>query len=191
MQQNYEMFCKRQSSWDPVRTRHIYCTGLAIGPCRHFWYQFLDRILPGRTLRIVGKKVLLDQVVFSPVNIGLFLVILGWLEGEQVKTVVKELQEKGGQLLKAEWIIWPPAQLVNFFFLPTKYRVLYDNTVSLGFDYYYSYVKFRKDGDKQKEEHVNDILPVGHTFIGISCAQQRLLRKHLKDTRKCMNDFVA
>ena len=32
-------------------------------------------------------------------------------------------------------------QFVNFYFLPTRYRVAFDNVVSLGFDTYTSHVK--------------------------------------------------
>ncbi len=41
----------------------------------------------------------------------------------------------------AEWVIWPPAQFVNFWLLPTRFRVLFDNAVSLGYDVYTSHVK--------------------------------------------------
>jgi len=47
----------------------------------------------------------------------------------------------GTQLYIAEWFIWPPAQFVNFYFLPTRLRVIYDNTISLGYDMYTSHVK--------------------------------------------------
>lgn len=36
--------------------------------------------------------------------------------------------------------VWPVAQFVQFQFLPHRYRVLYDNTISLGYDVYTSYV---------------------------------------------------
>ena len=42
----------------------------------------------------------------------------------------------------AEWFIWPPAQFVNFYFLPTRFRVIYDNGISLGYDMYTSHVKY-------------------------------------------------
>ena len=47
----------------------------------------------------------------------------------------------GTQLYLAEWFIWPPAQFVNFYFLPTRFRVIYDNAISLGYDMYTSHVK--------------------------------------------------
>ena len=149
LQQNYEIFKKRQKSWDQGRTKHVALTGLMIGPTCHFWYHFLDRFLPGRTIQIVLKKVLIDQVVFSPINISMFLMTIGYLNGANSSVLIKDLREKGLDLLKAEWIVWPPAQLVNFLFLPTKYRVLYDNSVSLGFDCYYSSVAFRKDDPEE------------------------------------------
>ena len=69
---------------------------------------------------------------------------MGFQEGMKSTDIVKDLKEKGSDLLVAEWIVWPPAQMINFLLLPTRYRVLYDNSVSLGFDYYYSYVMYRK-----------------------------------------------
>ncbi len=98
------------------------------------------------------KKILVDQVIFSPVNISMFLVIMGWQEGMKTKEIVEDLKDKGKDLLVAEWIIWPPAQMINFFLLPTRFRVLYDNTISLGFDYYYSYVKYRKDKETKNTD---------------------------------------
>ena len=152
IQQRYEILCKRQSHWDPQRTKRISVTNLFIGPTCHFWYLILDALFPGRKVGMILKKILLDQIIFSPVNISMFLVIMGLQEEMTGKEIIKDLKEKGKDLLVAEWIVWPPAQLINFFFLPTKYRVLYDNAVSLGFDYYYSYVKFRKGKEDTAED---------------------------------------
>ena len=152
MQQRYEILCKRQTHWDPRRTRRILVTNLFVGPTCHYWYLLLDAVLPGRTAMTVMKKILVDQVIFSPVNISMFLVIMGWQEGMKTKEIVEDLKDKGKDLLVAEWIIWPPAQMINFFLLPTRFRVLYDNTISLGFDYYYSYVKYRKDKETKNTD---------------------------------------
>ena len=54
---------------------------------------------------------------------------------------IKDTKELGTQLWISEWFIWPPAQFVNFYFLPTKYRVVYDNLVSLFYDWYTSHLK--------------------------------------------------
>ncbi|KAI0217284.1 Mpv17-like protein 2, partial [Lamellibrachia satsuma] len=145
LQQYYEKVQKRQKHWDPVRTSHVCWTGAVIGPMCHFWYRYLEDILPGRTITPVLKKLFLDQVVFTPVYISVFLVMLGCLERATFSEMKRDLLHKGVVLLKADWMIWPPAQLVNFCLLPVQYRVLYDNTISLGFDCYYSHVKYRTD----------------------------------------------
>lgn len=55
-----------------------------------------------------------------------------------------ELCEKGFEnIYIAEWFIWPPAQLINFALVPLRYRILFDNIISLGFDIYSPYVKYK------------------------------------------------
>ncbi len=156
MQQKYEVICDRQNQWNPFRTKKIFISGLFIGPTCHYWYLLLDRIFPGRKVAVVMKKILIDQIVFSPVNISMFLVIMGYLEGMNGKQILQDMKEKGLTLLKAEWIVWPPAQMINFFFLPTRFRVLYDNTVSLGFDVYYSYVMYRMGKEEKSEDEESE-----------------------------------
>lgn len=85
--------------------------------------------------------MLLDQIICSPVTIGTLFVTLAILEESSAKEFLDELRCKSWRLYLAEWVIWPPAQLFNFFCLPLKYRVLYDNCVSMCYDVYTSYVK--------------------------------------------------
>jgi protein Mpv17 len=58
-----------------------------------------------------------------------------------VSEVIQEMKIKAWRLYAAEWVVWPPAQIINFYILPTRFRVLYDNTISLGYDVYTSRVK--------------------------------------------------
>ena len=60
----------------------------------------------------------------------------------------------GTQLYLAEWFIWPPAQFVNFYFLPTRYRVIYDNVISFGYDMYTSHVKNSKSGSWENRKSI-------------------------------------
>ena len=106
--------------------------------------MLLDRRLPGRSLVVVLKKLLVDQLLFSPVCLTVFFLSLGLFQGGDWTSFVSDVRHKGWQLYAAEWLVWPPAQLVNFYLLPTKFRVLYDNSISLMFDIYTSHVCYDK-----------------------------------------------
>lgn len=90
----------------------------------------------------------------------MFFATLGVMRRETLDETMEEIKHKFIRLYKAEWIgklfvirllrssklftfsstVWPVAQFVQFQFLPHRYRVLYDNTISLGYDVYTSYV---------------------------------------------------
>jgi len=115
--------------------------GLTSGFMCHFWYNYLDRILPGKGIKVVMKKIISDQILFSPICIWSCLSVACFINGLDKERSFKEIMSKGTKLYIAEWVIWPPAQFVNFYFLPTRYRVLYDNTISLLYDTYTSHVQ--------------------------------------------------
>jgi protein Mpv17 len=82
---------------------------------------------------MVVKKVLVDQVVASPIVIAMFFATLGVMRQESLDETMEEIKHKFLRLYKAEWIVWPTAQVINFWILPNRFRVLYDNTISLGY----------------------------------------------------------
>lgn len=144
IEQRYEILTGDLQKWNPVRTRHMSTSGVTVGVLCHFWYKFLDSRITGHTLKMVFKKIIIDQFVGSPLCISTFFITLAALEGATLAEFTEEVKQKAWRLYLAEWIIWPPAQFINFYFLPTKFRVLYDNIISLGYDVYTSYVKHDK-----------------------------------------------
>lgn len=153
MQQHYQAIKKPKApDWDKRRTTHMALAGFVIGPFAHYWYVFLDRLLPGRTARTMVKKVLLDQLVCSPAYLMLLMVSLGVLEGQTLSQLKTEIKNKGAVLYLGEWVVWPPAQVVNFYFLPLKYRVVYDNSICLLYDIFWSYVWYDMDNYDSKRE---------------------------------------
>lgn len=141
---NHNPFCVFQGDWDRwsfIRTRNMAISGMSISILCHYWYKFLDASMTGRTIATVLKKVIVDQLICSPLCISMFFITLAVLENSSFTELKDEMRKKAHKLYIAEWIIWPPAQVINFYFLPTRYRVLYDNTISLGYDVYTSRVK--------------------------------------------------
>ncbi|KAG4073738.1 hypothetical protein HA402_000962 [Bradysia odoriphaga] len=144
LEQQYELFTNELDEYSGKRTVHMAMSGSTVGVICHYWYKFLDKRMPGRSLSIVLKKVFWDQMICSPVVISTFFLTLGVLEQSSREEVVAEIKSKAWKLYAAEWVVWPPAQVINFYLLPNKYRVLYDNTISLGYDVYTSKVKHGK-----------------------------------------------
>lgn len=60
--------------YDTGRGIRMTTTAVVAGPPYYFWYRMLDRRFPGRTGKIILKKVLLDQTVLSPIMIVAFYV---------------------------------------------------------------------------------------------------------------------
>ncbi|XP_075979040.1 mpv17-like protein 2 [Anticarsia gemmatalis] len=144
LEQGYEIYTGEENKFDAKRTVHMGCSGAAVGILCHHWYKILDRFIIGRTVDMVAKKLALDQLVFSPIMIVTFFGSVALFEENPMENFKEEVRDKFITLYRAEWMVWPPAQIINFFFLPTRYRVLYDNTISLGYDIYTSQVKHSK-----------------------------------------------
>lgn len=121
-------------------------------------YNLLDRRIPGHTFQVALKKLLVDQLLFSPVCLTVFFLSLGLFKGGDWEEFFSDLRQKGWRLYAAEWLVWPPAQLVNFYLLPTRFRVLFDNTVSLLFDVYTSHICY--DAKFEEEENVSKMMGV-------------------------------
>ncbi|KOB70734.1 Mpv17-like protein 2 [Operophtera brumata] len=141
IEQQYEIYTGYLEKYDIPRTVHMGCSGASIGVLCHYWYKILDKFIIGKSLDMVAKKLLLDQLIFSPIMIVTFFGSVALFEDNPYENFKEEVADKFVTLYRAEWMVWPPAQVVNFYFLPTKYRVLYDNTISLGYDIYTSQVK--------------------------------------------------
>lgn len=118
------------------------CTNLdfsaVFGPAATTWYKFLAKNVnlksPNGTIL---ARVALDQGVFAPVFIGVFLSSMATLEGNPVK---EKLDKNYKTALTSNYMLWPFVQAVNFKVVPLEHRVLFVNVISIGWNCYLSYL---------------------------------------------------
>lgn len=86
-------------------------------------------MFPGRPNVELISRVALDQLVFAPIAIGVFLSTMATLEGGSPQA---KLESTYTTALTKNWMLWPWVQLANFKFVPLHHRVLTANIVSIG-----------------------------------------------------------
>lgn len=86
-------------------------------------------MIPRSPNRELLARVGLDQLLFTPTNLALFLSSMALMEGGSPR---EKLSTTYLGALQSNWMIWPAVQVVNFKFVPLQHRVLLVNFVSLG-----------------------------------------------------------
>ncbi|KAH9893005.1 hypothetical protein F4778DRAFT_304468 [Xylariomycetidae sp. FL2044] len=122
-----------------ARTGRMFLYGGAVfGPAATTWYKILSRsvVLRNKNAETVAR-VACDQLIFAPTFIGIFLSSMAVMEGGSPK---EKLRKSYLPALKANYMLWPAAQMVNFKVVPLEHRVLFVNLLSIGWNCYLSMV---------------------------------------------------
>lgn len=128
--------------FDALRCLRLSLYGLLIdGPAGHWWYRVLDsRVVPESptSTRAVLLKTAADQVLWAPVMTCVFFAFLKLLEGHP-EQVFPTIQNMLVRTVVANYVLWPLAHYLNFKFVPSEHRVLYNNVVSVAWNAYLSW----------------------------------------------------
>ncbi|XP_064110616.1 peroxisomal membrane protein 2-like [Macrobrachium nipponense] len=101
------------------------------GPLAHYFYKFLEKVVPPTSKGASLKRLLLDRLGFAPLLLLLSLYVLSRMEGKSHLTCQKELQMKYWTALKMNWKVWTPIQFINVNYVPQEYRVLFANFIAI------------------------------------------------------------
>ena len=138
------------STWDKARTGRFGLLGcVLVAPLIHYWYGFLARTIPGTDVASIAKRVFLDQFVYTPPFIPLWLTSLWTLEsltgdnhsdtpfGQRIVDIFPDIYV-------ANLTLWLPVMAFNFKFVAPKYQVLFSNVVALVWNTYLSFSTSRE-----------------------------------------------
>ena len=113
--------------------------GLFHGAPRHYFYVYLDRYIPGRTISCAVKKIFFDQTVISPFVDSTFLYGISIMESQTPAQAWRGLQDKFLKVYLCDCLLWPPVQMLNFTLVPLRFRVLFVNVMNLAWNTILSY----------------------------------------------------
>ncbi|CAN7938859.1 unnamed protein product [Ixodes hexagonus] len=125
---------ERRETLDGGRAARFLLLGAGlVGPTIRAWYVLLERALGGRR---VLAKLLLDQLIFSPVFVAAFLTSLGFLQRRSWPDTQRMLRADYLAILTTGYMLWPAAQLVNFRLVALHYRLPFASGVGLVWNTY-------------------------------------------------------
>ncbi|KAI8429023.1 hypothetical protein MSG28_007599 [Choristoneura fumiferana] len=127
--------------YDWQRCERMFFVGTLMGPLHHFYYVYLDKLMPRADAKTAIKKIICDQTFASPATIIFFFYGMGLMEKKSPEQSTEELRQKFLYVYMGDCLFWPPVQFFNFYYLPTQYRVLYINAATLFFNIFLSFMK--------------------------------------------------
>lgn len=137
-------------NWRRVASTSLFGFGF-VGPVGHFWYEGLDIFMRKRvqlqpkSLKFVAYKVLLDGIIFGPLDLFVFFTYMGFSAGKDIHQVRDDVKRDFLPALAIEGGIWPILQVANFRFVPVRYQLLYVNLFCLLDSCFLSWVEQQKD----------------------------------------------
>lgn len=121
-----------------------WITTILQGPLLSVWYRLLHNYVGSGGKSVALKKVALDQICFAPVCLAGFLVCVDTLQRKSFDDTKKSFRDKYPDILIANYKLWPAVQLINFYFVPLHFQVLYAQMVAL---FWNTYICFKTRPD--------------------------------------------
>jgi protein Mpv17 len=127
--------------FDFERLTRFMAYGFCMAPVQFKWFKFLERIFPITKTSAFGpamKRVVFDQFIFAPVGIGVFFTAMTVAEGGGRRAVSNKLRDMYIPTLKANFLVWPAVQIVNFRLMPVQFQLPFVSTIGIAWTAYLS-----------------------------------------------------
>ncbi|KAI9784541.1 MAG: hypothetical protein M1816_000807 [Peltula sp. TS41687] len=127
--------------FDFERLTRFMSYGFMMAPVQFKWFQFLSRAFPitkAAGLTAAFKRVAMDQLIMAPAGLACFFTFMTVAEGGGKRAVARKFQDVYVPALKANYVIWPTVQLLNFRVVPLQFQLPLVSTISIAWTAYLS-----------------------------------------------------
>lgn len=99
------------------------------GSIPHYFYSFLDHIVPDEASFAIAKRLFFERLIYSPLYQAFALYMLARLEGKNHETAIQQLRGLYWTVLTSSWKYLTILQLLNVSIVPPMLRVLVVNLI--------------------------------------------------------------
>ena len=91
------------------------------------------------------QRVAMDQLLFAPIGLSAFFTFMTLAEGGRKKHVVKKFQDIYVPTLRANYILWPGVQMLNFRVMPIQFQIPFVSVFGVAWTAYLSLTNSNED----------------------------------------------
>ena len=122
-----------------------------MAPLQFLWFGRLTKWFPigakGGNAQAL-KRVAMDQLIFAPVGLSCFFTFMTVTEGGGRKEVATKFQHLYLPTLRANFILWPAVQLINFRFMPLQFQIPFVSLIGIAWTAYLSLTNASEDEEQ-------------------------------------------
>ncbi|KAK1979638.1 Mpv17/PMP22 family protein [Colletotrichum cereale] len=138
--------------FDFERLTRFMAYGFAMAPLQFRWFKFLSTTFPiTKTSAFVPamKRVAFDQLIFAPFGLLCFFSVMTVAEGGGRRAVLNKLRDMYVPTLKANFIVWPAVQVINFRLMPVQFQLPFVSTIGIAWTAYLSLANASEEVDNR------------------------------------------
>lgn len=134
--------------FDFERLTRFMSYGFLMAPIQYAWFNFLSAAFP--ITKVSGtipalKRVAFDQLIFSPLSIAGFFTFMTLAEGGGRRAIARKIEDVYMPALKANYMLWPAVQMLNFRVVPLQFQIPFVSTVGIAWTAYLSLTNASED----------------------------------------------
>ncbi|KAJ1673043.1 hypothetical protein EV182_005998 [Spiromyces aspiralis] len=156
-------------SYNLMRTARFFTYACLDAPLDVKWHHTLDKYLPfpasskaaakslGQVLprlRVIGMRVVADQLFYEPIAYMVFFTGMTFLEGGNWDDAKAKVSKAFWPTYLAGMMFWPAVQAVNFAFVPLMFRVPFASMVGIFWDTFLSWVNSKPPPQQKQMQDV-------------------------------------